>query len=466
MSETVDLLRTVDPFSQLDDDDLAAVVERGEIVELPAGQPLFAQGDEGDRAYVVLDGQLEVTASGTLQALVLNILGRGDLVGETSLLGGGRRNATVTAREDSRLLAVGPDDLRAAVGQGAGSLMRTLLDRWEDTRNQVVRGERMAQLGTLAAGIAHELNNPAAAVRRSSEVLEDSIERIAEAVVGVLGSTLDAGTARTVAELLEAGEDGRRAAAPADPLARTDAEHRVRGVLEDHGVPEAWRLAYDAVDAGVDEESVARVAEALGPDLVGPLLELAAAAAEARRLTEEIAWASGHMSQVAGDLGSYSRLGEAPVQEVDVTDGLERAVSLLSHRLDDVEVVRDFDPDLAPITASGSELNQVWTNLIANAADAAGPGGTVTLRARPEGEGVVVEVEDDGDGIPSQDIPRIFDAFFTTKPPGSGTGLGLSISHKIVVLDHRGDISVESRPGQTVFRVFLPSGGQPGDMGG
>ena len=177
MSEILDLLCRVDPFSQLDAKDMAALAERAEVVELEAGEELFAQGDVGDMAHVVLSGQLEVKAPGFLEALVLNVLGPGDLVGETSLLRGTTRNATVSARTDARLVTIRPEDLHAAIGEGSGALMQTLLDRWDDTSNQIRRGERMAQLGTLAAGIAHELNNPAAAVRRSSEVLEATIDR-------------------------------------------------------------------------------------------------------------------------------------------------------------------------------------------------------------------------------------------------------------------------------------------------
>lgn len=459
MSDVANLLRSVDPFSQLADQDLEAVADRAEIVELAGGRPLFSHGDVGDKAYVVLDGQLEVSAPGPLQPLVLSILGRGDLVGETSLLRGGTRNATVTARTDARLIAIGPDDLHAAVGQGAGSLMRTLLDRWEETRHQVVRGERMAQLGTLAAGIAHELNNPAAAVRRSSEVLGEAIDRLAKAIVEAARVALDDSSAVAIREVLDSARTEEEGAGPpSDPLARTDMEREVREALEERGIDEPWRLAYAAVDAGLDRAAIDRMAETLGADLVGPTLELGAAAAGARRLAGEIGWAAGHMSRVAQDLGSYSRLGEAPVQEVDVAEGLERSLSLLSHQLEEIRIEREYATDLPVVTGAESELNQVWTNLIANAAQATGPGGTITLRAYPEDGTVVVEVEDDGEGIDPEDLPRLFDAFFTTKPPGSGTGLGLSISHKIVVLDHRGDLTAESEPGRTVFRTILPVG--------
>lgn len=457
MSEVSDLLAGVDPFSQLDDEDLDAVAERAEIVELPAGHPLFSHGDVGDRAYVVLEGQLEVTAPGPLQPLVLNILGRGDLVGETSLLRGGTRSASVAARTDTRLVAIGPDDLAAAVGAGAGALMRTLLDRWEQTRHHTLRGERMAQLGTLAAGIAHELNNPAAAVRRSSEILLEAIGRLTAAVVAAARVTLDEQSAAALREVLEVSARAHEGQLK-DPLAGAEREREVREQLEALGLDEPWKLAYEAIDAGLDARAIERMADALGLELVGPTLELAAAAANAHRLTGEIGWAAGHITKVAQDLGSYSRLGEAPVQDVDLVDGLEKTISLLAHRLEGIEVVREFSADLPPVKAAGSELNQVWTNLLANAAQATGPGGRVTLRAYADEKTVVVEVEDDGPGIAPEDQSRVFDAFFTTKPPGSGTGLGLSISHKIIVVDHRGDLTVESEPGRTVFRAEIPIG--------
>lgn len=455
MNEILDLLCRVDPFSQLDPTDLAALADRAEIVEMEAGAELFAHGDVGDMAYVVLSGQLEVKAPGFLEALVVNVLGPGDLVGETSLLRGTPRNATVAARTDARLVAIRPEDLQAAIGEGSGALMQTLLDRWDETSNQVHRGERMAQLGTLAAGIAHELNNPAAAVRRSSEVLGNTIERLTKALGEIVGSALEPGQADAFRELMEAAKP-QEASVPSDPLERSDRENRMRQTLEELEVPEPWTTAAEAVEAGIEGETLRRVAGALPNDMLDPVLRVAGAVASARRLTGEIGWASGHMSKVAQDLGSYSRVGEAPVQDVDVVDGLEKSVSLLSHRLDDITVVRDYASDLPTVTGAPSELNQVWTNLIANAAQATGAGGTVTLRTRASETSVVVEVEDDGPGIPPEAREKIFDAFYTTKPPGSGTGLGLAISHKIIVADHRGDLSVESQPGRTVFRAELP----------
>lgn len=452
MSDVFSLLGSVPPFSQMGEADLRRLIEKAEVVELAAGHPLFSHGDTGDRAYVIVEGQLEVTAPGPLQRLVLNICGPGDLVGESSLLRGTTRSASVTARTDATLLAIGPDELQKAVGAGAGALVRTLFDRWDETRNHVLRAERMAQLGTLAAGIAHELNNPAAAVRRSADLLAAAISRIGRAALGAVEAGLSEEGLDPVIGLIDGGTDLERL----DPLERAEREQRLRSRLAASGVEDDWRVASDAVDAGVTEQVLEELLRRLPPSKVDAAVELASAIGAAHRLAGEIGWAAGHMSQIAGGLGAYSRLGEAPVQDVDVVAGLEHTLALVAHRLDGIEVVKELDPDLPAVPGSGSELNQVWTNLIANAADATGPGGRVVVRARREGEGVVVEVEDDGPGIAPDDLQRIFDAFFTTKPPGSGVGLGLSISHKIVTVDHRGELTVESRPGRTVFRAFLP----------
>jgi len=454
VKEIVDLLRTIDPFSQLADADLDGLARRAELVEVPAGNPLFSQGDAGDRAYVIQEGQLEVTAPGPWQPIVLAVCGPGDMVGEAALLRGTTRNATVTARTDSTLIAVGPDDLKAAVGSGAGALMQTILDRWDSTRDHVMRAERMAQLGTLAAGVAHELNNPAAAIQRSAEILSETLDRLDRAGVALSRHAFDAAGEDLLGEIL--ASTARAASRAMSPMDRMEAEESIRNRLEEAGVADAGPLAGDAIATGIDRELVERVVSAWAGDEAGAVVELVVASASAKQLAAEIGWASGHMAEIARDLGQYSRLGEAPVQDVDIVEGLERTLRLVAHRLEGIEVVRQFESDLPLVPGAGSELNQVWTNLVANAADAAGTGGTVTVRAFAVDESVVVEVQDDGPGIEAENLPRIFDPFFTTKPPGSGTGLGLPIANRIIVVDHRGDLTVDSAPGSTVFRVVLP----------
>ena len=221
---------------------------------------------------------------------------------------------------------------------------------------------------------------------------------------------------------------------------------------------EAWRVAGELVDAGVTADEIAELEAALGTTCA-VVLTTAGAAQRAFALLYEVEEGSSRLSGIVGALKGYSYLDQAPLQEVDLTDGLDDTLLILKSQLKDIEVVREYADDFPRIMAYASELNQVWTNLLANAADAiheGGVNGVITLRTRSDSEAVYVEVQDNGCGIPDDVKERIFDAFFTTKPPGSGTGLGLDISYNIVVSKHRGDISVDSEPGKTVFTVMIP----------
>ena len=241
-------------------------------------------------------------------------------------------------------------------------------------------------------------------------------------------------------------------------LERSDLEDEVEETLAELGIDQPWALTAGLVDGGMTPDNVRGVADDFGAELAATVLRACDAAHAAHALLDEVEEGARRLSDIVGALKSYSYLDQAPIQEVDVAKGLEDTLLILKSELGDIEVRREYANDLPSIEAFGSELNQVWTNLIDNAADAINEdgGSTITLRTSPAAEFVVVEVEDDGPGIPADVQSRVFDAFFTTKPPGSGTGLGLDISYGIVVHKHRGDISVQSEPGRTVFRVELP----------
>jgi signal transduction histidine kinase len=240
-------------------------------------------------------------------------------------------------------------------------------------------------------------------------------------------------------------------------LARSDAETEAEEWLISHRAEKPPILAAEAVAAGIRADDLDRISASF-PGAEVAVLRLATAMAGVRRIGGEIAEGSGRLSSIVGALKSYSYLDQAPVQDVDLVRGLEDTLLILGHKLSGVDVVREYDPNLPKITAFGSQLNQVWTNLIDNAAEAVAqrPDGRIVLRAFPDRDMVVVEVEDNGPGIPAEIRPKIFDAFFTTKPPGKGTGLGLSISYRIVVYEHRGELTATSQPGKTVFRVSVP----------
>lgn len=329
----------------------------------------------------------------------------------------------------------------------------TRLRRAEDALRQT---EKMATLGTLAAGIAHELNNPAAAATRGAQQLREAFAHLQDAMVPLTRVRLTAERAAALAALVRQDRESSAKASHVDPLTRSDMEAEVEDWLERLGVPAAWELAPALVGLGYDAEELTAIAEEWGeaaPAVIGWI----ARAQPVLALAREIGEAAARISEIVGALKTYSHTGtQSTVRRVRVTDGIESTLVMLRGKLKrGARVVREYEPDLPEIEAYGSELNQVWTNLIDNAADAAGERGQITLRARRDDNQVLVEVEDDGPGMPEHILACIFDPFFTTKEPGVGTGLGLSTSRNIV-LRHGGTIDVASRPGRTTFTVRLP----------
>jgi signal transduction histidine kinase len=252
----------------------------------------------------------------------------------------------------------------------------------------------------------------------------------------------------------------RAGAASTDPLARSVAEEAVETWADARGVEEPWRWGAGVVQAGLTADDLDRELGGLDARRTGAALALLVATADARRLADDIAEGARRMSTIVAALRSHSHLDRAPVTEVDLHEGLENTITLLGHQLRDITVTRDLAPDVPAVPGNGGALNQVWTNLLHNAADALRDAGVedphITVRTRRNGDAVGVEVEDDGPGIPEELRDRMFDAFVTTKAPGAGTGLGLHLTREIVVRDHGGSIEVDSRPGRTVIRVLLP----------
>jgi signal transduction histidine kinase len=244
---------------------------------------------------------------------------------------------------------------------------------------------------------------------------------------------------------------------PLDPLAESDREEELAAALDRRGLVDAHDIASSLTEARLGAEWVDRVLEAVGEGGLAAGLRFVAACAGARVLLAELEQSTTRIADLVGAVRNYSYLDQGPRQTVDIHQGLESTLELLAHKLREkkVEIVRDLDPTLPTVEASGSELNQVWTNLIDNALDAVEPGGRITLRTRTQGPRALIEIADDGPGIPDDLKARVFDAFFTTKPVGQGTGLGLDIAQRIVVR-HHGELRLESQPGETRFQVFLP----------
>lgn len=312
------------------------------------------------------------------------------------------------------------------------------------------QSEKLATLGRLSAGLTHELNNPAAAIRRGGEHLAGALEADRAALREL------AGQAGAVFALLnEPAPKAQQAAL--SPLEQNDREEQVAEWLDARGIGSAWQIAPDLVARGITAGDLQRAGQLWPGGALDPALRWLASDFVMRRVLGEITEAARRISDLVMALKHYTYLDRSAVLNVNVHEGLDNTLIMLNSRLGrGIQVTRDYADDLPPIEAYSSELNQVWTNLIDNAAAAMDGSGELVLRTRRAKDGITVEVTDTGPGIPEDIQPRIFDPFFTTKPQGEGTGLGLNISHSIIVDKHHGEISVESRPGRTSFHVWLP----------
>jgi signal transduction histidine kinase len=454
-----DFLRKVQLFADLPQEDLLRLCEVVEEVHLPAGKELFAEGSQGDMAYVIEEGQIEILKSSDGRKIQLAVRQSGEVIGEMALLEAMPRNATGRALTDSVLLAISRqqlDGLLDASPSSARVMLHTVTQRLRSTEMLLRQSEKMAQLGTLTAGITHELNNPAAAARRGAEQLRSAFAGLQQAQVRLNSLALSATQQAALLELDR--QAGQRAAQPSgmDSLQRSDQESALEDWLEENSVENGWELAPQLAGLAYGPPELDRLASLFPGEQLGVVLGWLGITFTIYNLLEEIGQGATRISEIVKALKSYAYLDQAPVQAVDVHEGLDNTLVMLRSKLKGgVSVHRQYAADLPRIQAYGSELNQVWTNIIDNAADAMEGKGEITIRTRAEKDCVVVEIEDNGPGIPESVQSKIFDPFFTTKPVGKGTGLGLNISYNIIK-KHHGEIKVDSHPGMTRFVVTLP----------
>jgi signal transduction histidine kinase len=408
-----------------------------------------------------IDGAVDILKRAVGQDVHLAVRGRGEMLGELSLIGNEPRSATVRAREDGRLLKISRELFEALLCDNAGTAMvilQTIMKRLRNTESMVRQQEKLASLGTLAAGLAHELNNPAAAARRSAGQLGTTINTWLAARGALdrlrLPTELNATVLSKLREDLAAPHPHEAAGASA--LDRSDREYAVESWLETLGLDDAWEYASPLVSFGWDQPKLAAWTARFAAEHIPVIVRWLAVGYLVHGLLDEVVDSTERISEIVKAVKTYSHLDQAAMKETDVREGLESTLVILKHKVKQgITVVRDFAPNLPRIDAYPGELNQVWTNLIDNAIDAMQGHGQLHLGARADAERLVVEIADNGPGIPEHVLPRIFDVFFTTKAPGEGTGLGLHVSANIVQ-KHGGDITVRSKPGDTRFVVRLP----------
>jgi signal transduction histidine kinase len=313
----------------------------------------------------------------------------------------------------------------------------------------------LVTLGTLAAGIAHEINNPASAASRAVHALESECQTLLSSIDQLARQNI---SPAQLAALDDLRSEIASVTGNLDPLDRADREQALASWLNRHGVERAWTIAPALAAAGVDLDWCTRAADVLDQPALAPGLEWVASTFSVATLLSELKESTRRISELVAAVRSYTQMDRASVQHIKVTDGLDSTLVMLGHQLRGVTVVRDYDPAIPMIDAYAGELNQVWTNLIDNAIDAMDGSGTLRVTTRVDQDKVVIEIGDTGPGMPSQVAARAFEPFFTTKEVGQGTGLGLDIARRIIVERHGGEISIESRPGETTLRVKLPVG--------
>jgi signal transduction histidine kinase len=455
----VDELRPLPIFEGLTDGQLAELVEGGAEVRIEPGVDLFREGQHADFWWVLVEGAIDLVRRVGREDTVV---ARMDAPGRWA---GGFRAwdehgvylATGRGVTAGRVLRVPAEVLRERSNAWfpfGGHLIQGLYHTARSVESTARQRESLVTLGTLAAGLAHEINNPAAAATRTVDALENACGALLSSVVRLAHDELSAGQFAALDALRRELEPP---AVDLDPLDRADREQALSSWLSRHGIERGWTIAPPLAAAGADPAWCERAATVLEGPALGPGLEWVASTFSVATLLGEAKASTRRISELVAAVRSYSQMDRASLQQVDVADGLDSTLVMLGHKLrDGVTVVREYGADVPRIEAHAGELNQVWTNLIDNAVDAMDGTGTLRVATLVEGDAVVVEIGDTGPGMPPEVAARAFEAFYTTKDVGKGTGLGLDIARRVVVERHGGTISIDSRPGRTVVRVRIP----------
>jgi signal transduction histidine kinase len=456
MAETLEILRRVPAFQGLPDDVIAWFLSQSKELQLHPGDSYVRQDDPADAMFVLLEGEFQWRGEFAGESFVFTIKA-GEITGVLPFSRMKKYTLNGRAMTEARILRF-PATLFPELVQRSSELTTRLVGLMSDRIREVTRFEqqrdRLAALGKLSAGLAHELNNPASAAKRATSQLRDILKKIRDASLELgrhdLTATQKSEIEKLEASLTKVGEP------PPDALTISDLEEQLDSLLRSHGQNDLWQLAADLARKNFKPAALEHLFAALEPASARAALVRISASLEIADLLNQIESSTSRISELVGAIKEYTFMDQSPIQNVDIVKTLETTLTILNHKLKrGVTVHRDYQKIPLLVNSFGSELNQVWTNLIDNAIDAMGGQGELRVRTFREDDCVVVEIGDNGPGISPEVEPHIFEPFFTTKAVGEGTGLGLDTVQRIVK-KHRGNIEVLSEPGDTRFQVRLP----------
>jgi signal transduction histidine kinase len=453
---STDDLRKIEVFRDLPSEQLDWLVEHLDEMRFQPGEIMGREGEPLDHLTVILDGEIRFQRGTGADEMTF----RGFAGQVTGLLpysrltqSSGTTRAVLPTRIATLHRSLFPEMLQRVplLGQRLVSIMA---DRIRETARIETQRDKLVALGKLSAGLAHELNNPAAAAQRAAGSLREALETVREASIRLARHALPAEKREIITRFER--EAQRAPGSSADPLASSDREERIDAWLEAHQVPDAWKIAPTIADAGVETAKLECLAGQVGAEVLSDVLTRIASLLTIARLIDEIQISTKRISYLVQAVKEYSYMDQAAMKEVDLHQGLENTLTILNYQLKNgITVVREYDKTLPRVCAFGGELNQIWTNLMSNAIEAMHGKGELRVRTARELDRVLVEIRDNGPGIPPEVLPHIYEPFFTTKGVGEGTGLGLDTVGRII-RNHHGEIRVVSHPGDTRFQVFLP----------
>jgi signal transduction histidine kinase len=462
---TPDELKTLFLFESLSAEQLDWLASHGEVRAYPAGATVVAEGDPAESFFVLLSGTLSMSRrvhGNDLETTRTDQ--RGAYAGATQAYVADDSRAGYTASlrviSDAEFFVLPADSFGAVIREWfpmAIHMLEGLFLGMRQTQSIVGERQRLTALGSLTAGLMHELNNPATATVRATAALRERTAGMRRKLGMLADGSIPPTQLRALMQVQESVIERAAKAPTLSPMEVSDREDELGAWMDDHGATDGWDLAPVFVAAGLDVECLDEIAGTVEPGLLDQALRWIGYALETEQLMTDISEASNRISSLVAAAKQYSQIDRASHQWIDVHDGLISTVVLFKHKIGPgIRIVKEFDRSLPQIPAHPAELNQVWTNLIDNAIQAMDGEGTLTLRTSLDGDQIVVEVGDTGPGVPRELQQRVFEPFFTTKPVGEGTGLGLDISYRIVVNRHRGDLRLTSTPGDTRFQVRLP----------